>query len=824
MKMHSRLTSILLVMLLLVQVFAIVPTMASAETAGDIYYIVPDVSDGITVDNAQLEQLYVKGYVEGENFVFTESKTLKLTAVFGDGWSYNEKYSHIFENDKTNRTITASGNKVEVTYNAKAGSKIAFSDLENVIINATAAQLPKLYIDLADGKSFSSVNKEDYVDASFKLELGTKQFKSGNYKGTGEIKGRGNSSWGMPQKPYSIKLESKASLLDIPKTKKYAIVASYQDPARMRSFMTYKTGLGLEGIEYTPKCEYVDVYLNGSYNGVYMLVERIDFESNKIDLDEATDENITGSYLIEKDAGDKVDKNVDAWFDAPFQANPNEDLFTVKAPDPPTQEMLDYLENHMQKLHDALMGKSGEDYQKYIDNSTWVDFLIIQEIAKNIDGNLKTSCYFYKEADNDVVYMTALWDFDFAYGLAGYSNASGNNDRYDCPTGSGSKDFMVINSSCPWFQTLYTKKEFKDLLIERYTKYRQDLIPNMYEIIDEQAAYLDTCIAADEAKWSGKGNFTNGVRDLKSWMDGRINWLDTQWLADTEETHNVSVKYNNEQGSVTANDGTATVVDRTTKTYEIKASTGYEVSAVKFNGIDVTNLVNGTTFTTPIITADATVDVEFVEGEVGVTVTPGTVNVGKNDKFSITVKTPADVTSVALKNESGKYLVRTMESEVAPNGKSITWTITTSIGTKGLGRVITICTKTDDEFVESEATLIANVFAETPASPTPDEPALVGDNLIATDKVAYATNEPITMTITTNNAVDRIKLVSESGKILSKISETSVVNADGTVTWTVVTALGTKGTGRYISVALIGENGTVTDTLARTADLFIFKL
>lgn len=824
MKMHSRLISIVLAMLLLVQLFAIVPTMALAETAGDIYYIVPDVSDGITLDDAQLEQLYVKGYVDGEDFVFTESKTLKLTAVFGEGWSYSESYSHIFENDKANRTITSGGNTLEITYNAKADSKIAFSDLENVIINATAAQLPKLYIDLADGRSFNSVNKEDYVDATFKLELGTKQFASGNYEGTGEIKGRGNSSWGMPQKPYSIKLEDKASLLDIPKTKKYAIVASYQDPARMRSLMTYKTGLGLDGIEYTPKCEYVDVYLNGSYNGVYMLVERIDFESTKIDLDEATDENITGSYLIEKDAGDKVDKNVDPWFDAPFQANPNEDLFTVKAPDPPTDEMLDYLENHMQKLDDALMGRSDEDYQKYIDNSTWVDFLIIQELAKNIDGNLKTSCYFYKEADNDVIYMTALWDFDYAYGLAGYSNASGNNAGYDCPTGTGTQDFMVINSSCPWFQTLYTKEEFRSLLVERYTSYRQDLIPDMLEIIDEQAAYLNTGIAADAQRWRDKGNFTNGVNSLKSWLNGRIDWLDTQWLAEAEETHDVTVNYNAEQGSVTANDGTETVADKATKTYEIKANAGYELAAVKFNGIDVTNLVNGTAFTTPIITADAAIDVEFNAVEVGVSVTPGTVNVGVNDQFTFTVRTPADVTSVALRNENGKYLARVMKATVDPTNTYITWEITTSIGTKGLDRIISIYTKTTGGFVDSGVALTANVFAETPSSPNADEPILVGDAPVTTDKVAYAVNEKITITITTNNAVDRIKLINEAGKTLGKISEESVVNADGSVTWTVTTSFGSKGTGRYISVALIGENGTVTDVLGRTNNLFIFKL
>lgn len=81
----------------------------------------------------------------------------------------------------------------------------------------------------------------------------------------------------------------------------------------MRNYVTYKAALSLVGIQYVPKIEFVEVYLNGSYNGVYALVERIDIESTKIDIEEATADNLTGGYIIEKDAGDKVNKNVDPW-------------------------------------------------------------------------------------------------------------------------------------------------------------------------------------------------------------------------------------------------------------------------------------------------------------------------------------------------------------------------------------------------------------------------------------------------------------------------------------------------------------------------------
>ncbi|MFQ8600054.1 MAG: CotH kinase family protein [Oscillospiraceae bacterium] len=369
----------------------------------------------------------------------------------------------------------------------------------------------------------------------FRSDPGVQKFASGGYQGAGEIKGRGNTSWQDPKKPYSLKLGSKKSLLDIPATKKYAIVPSYGDASMLRNYITYKSGLKLDGIEYTPKTEFVDVYLNGQYNGVYILVERIDIEKTKVNIEEANETNITGGYIIEKDAGDKVNKQKDPWFNAPFQANPSEDLFTLKAPDPDDKallaDMLSYLEGYMQQVHDAIMDPSEDAYKRYVDTDSWVDFLIMQELSKNIDGNLKTSCYFYKEADNDTLRMTALWDFDNAYGNANWDNKSPNNDQWDCPSGLGTSDFMVINSSCPWFKTLYGKPEFQQKVKETYTKYRYTLIEDMRQMIGEQGAYLAKAVKSDPYTYEYK--YTNGVRTLNSWLKGRVQWLDSQWLLDT---------------------------------------------------------------------------------------------------------------------------------------------------------------------------------------------------------------------------------------------------------------------------------------------------
>lgn len=598
-------SSVLVALTLCLQLFAgFGPLRATAAepAALQTYFIAPVSGDGVHLQyNA--EDIRVKGTLSNGKFTFGEAAAVTMTATFDEGWTYNRDFSYFFGTDSKGVTVTENADgSVRFQYRAAAAKTIDFADLENVWIHATADKLPTLKI--TTDVPIWSINKDTWVAANFDLTLGSKKFTSGDYQGAGEIKGRGNTSWQDPKKPYSLKLGKKKSLLDIPETKKYAIVPSYGDASMLRNYITYKSGLKLDGIEYTPKTEFVDVYLNGQYNGVYILVERIDIEKTKVNIKEADENNITGGYIIEKDAGDKVSKPKDPWFNAPFQANPSEDLFTLKAPDPDDKalltDMLSYLEGYMQRVHDAIMDPSADAYKQYVDTDTWVDFLIMQELSKNVDGNLKTSCYFYKEADNDTLYMTALWDFDNAYGNANWDNKSPNNDQWDCPNGLGSSDFMVINSSCPWFKTLYSKPEFQQKVHETYTKYRYTLIEDMQQMIGEQGAYLAKAIKSDPYTYESK--YTNGVRSLSNWLKSRVQWLDGKWLQDTPQTHTVTVSV---QGNGTADQETLLVEDKNTAAITIRPEQYWEIDTVTCNGLPATDLVAGNVFTTPILTADA---------------------------------------------------------------------------------------------------------------------------------------------------------------------------------------------------------------------------
>ncbi|MBR0157213.1 MAG: CotH kinase family protein [Clostridia bacterium] len=516
--------------------------------------ITPDHSDGVTLDYD--EEAFALSVIEEYGMLrIAENRTLTLTASFDEGWTYSADYTNFFRAHSNRVTVTDGANGTKIfTFNAVAGDYLTADELLTVGIYASVAELPKFYV--TTEVPFSQIGKDEYVAASFVLTLGTKQYASGDYEGTGSIKGRGNTSWGQPKKPYSIKLDSKKSLLDIPKTKKYAIIPSYSDPSLIRNYMTYKSGLMLDGIGYVPKCEFVEVYLNGSYNGIYLLVERVSIESNKIDIEEANADELTGGYFIEKDIDGKIDYANDQWFNCPYWANQNKDYFVLKEPEPDDanllSDMLSYLENYMQDLHDSIMGTSGEPYTKYVDTASWIDFMIVQEIAKNIDGNLKTSCYMYKQAQDDHLYLTAPWDFDLAYGNpeTTWNNADyQHNDYYDCPDAQSPADFMAINSSCPWFDHLYDDhEEFRAALMEKYADYRSTMIPFMLRTMDKQGAYLSEAAVRNDNMW-GK-DFDAGVASLRSWFTARVAWLDGVWLP-AGEPIDLDFALNAEGGSLT---------------------------------------------------------------------------------------------------------------------------------------------------------------------------------------------------------------------------------------------------------------------------------
>ena len=528
------------------------------------YMITPMLSDGVSVSDAELENLSLRGIVDGGYFVVAENKQLGFTANIENGWTFNRTWSSFFDGDNANASIVSApdSRSVEFAYQAQKGYALNLDDLELMKINCTPDKIPTLRINvpLPAGQSVNQVinNKNDWIGSvvvggesqpvTMTLEPGTKLFSSGNsYEGRVDIRRRGNSSFGQTKTPYSLRMPSATSLLGIPSTRRYAIVGSWSDPTlSMRNFLTYKTAWKMDGLTYNPRSEYIEVYINGDYRGVYMLVERVGaIEENMEDILPADSNNLTGGYLFEKEVGDKLNGERSQWFRAPYNFNTSPstggggngssgmghgagDFFAFADPDPTSDGML-YLSDHMHYLHYALM-YGEEDYTKYIDKSTWIDFLIAQEISKNVDGNMKTSTNMKKLRNDDAIYMGSFWDFDLAYG----------NANWDSPQPAETSGFLIMNDMAPWLKKLMEKPMFADEVKARYTKYRDTIYKEMFDMMDETGAYIADAATRDFSRFGSRGgvhsanNLKSGIDQLDSWLTGRLKWLDTQWYLNDE--------------------------------------------------------------------------------------------------------------------------------------------------------------------------------------------------------------------------------------------------------------------------------------------------
>lgn len=298
-------------------------------------------------------------------------------------------------------------------------------------------ELPIVYVNTVNNEPINKVEKEN-KDAEFRIEYtdGTSlellKDEQGNYPMT--IKGRGNSSWGMPttKKPYNIKFEEKQDLFGFGAAKKWSLIAGWFDTSFVRSYIGYKLAGTLD--ETTPDCEMVELVVNGVYEGVYMLCEAYGINKNRVETkDDGQDINGDGEiteYLIEADVRAEE-------YNEPLRFTiDNNYWMVVKEPDEDditslTDERYTYVSEHFQKVNDAIM--SLDNYQQYIDVDSLASQYVINEYLKNPDwgfGNQPyyASTFMYME-EGGKIYFGPFWDCDISMGRVNYSEIESEGYR-----------------------------------------------------------------------------------------------------------------------------------------------------------------------------------------------------------------------------------------------------------------------------------------------------------------------------------------------------------------------------------------------------------
>lgn len=373
------------------------------------------------------------------------------------------------------------------------------------------------------------------------------------------IHARGNTSFDRAEKKsYTIKTAEKGKYMQgEPLTKKMVLLSNVQDASFLRNKLIY-TVAGKIGMDYTPATEYVDVWINGIYEGLYLLSNKIEISEENVNLHNMEEEmevlneippeeypkaeskrasggelkgytipnnpqSIEGGYLLEFELDYRYHTEKSGFISQAGQP------VVVKNPEAASLEQMNYIADRYQQLENALYQEdginpeTGKSYLEYIDLDSWVKKYLLEEISKNLDFGL-TSNYFYKPAGKEsVFYAGPVWDYDTSLNVWA---ERGNIIFFEADELLAQEyepcDYELIYSLLyrqPAFQK-HVKKEY------RYVKsVLQKTISNDCVEWDKQ---IERSMKNNAVRWS-MGGYTGGRQTIQTFVEGRLTYLDTIW-------------------------------------------------------------------------------------------------------------------------------------------------------------------------------------------------------------------------------------------------------------------------------------------------------
>jgi hypothetical protein len=506
------------------------------------------------------------------------------------------------------------------------------SNLPIVIINTNGQDIaddPKIIADM--GIIYNGPGQRNNVTDPFN-----------NYNGKIGVEFRGHSSQMFPMKSLGLELRNDLnvsvdqSILGMPKESDWVMYAPFTDKTLMRNFLAYTISSELG--HWSARCRYVELVVNGNYRGVYVFMEKIKRNSNRVAITkmaktDISGDAVTGGYIF------SLDKDPNGWFSSFSPPNGNginfpQFSFVVPKIEDVVPEQKEYLESYVDSFEAALAGNNFQDpvngVRKFADLSSFMDYFIINELSHNVDG-YRLSSYFYKDRNskNSRIIAGPVWDYDLAFRNADYCNGSNTdtwafNFNYVCANdGAGLVPFWWEKLMKDTAYTATLRCKWKDLrktvLSETHIFQLIDSIQNLVQ--EAQARHFEKWPILGQYVWPNPNpiptSYAGEITALKDWITARLKWMDenlpnngicSDWPSSAQGTMIVKAYPNplNDQATIIIQSKTDQIIylqlvdmlGRVTVHQKISARTGY--NTVKLDrkglprGIYVMRFINGT--------------------------------------------------------------------------------------------------------------------------------------------------------------------------------------------------------------------------------------
>ncbi|MFN8155369.1 MAG: CotH kinase family protein [Bacteroidia bacterium] len=371
------------------------------------------------------------------------------------------------------------------------------------------------------------------------------------YNGYIGIEVRGSSSQMFPKKSFGVETRDSlgtdldVSLFGMPAESDWVLNANFTDKTLMRNVISYDLSRSMG--HYASRIQYCELLVNGQYQGVYIFMEKIKRDPGRVDIAKLTPadtsgDDLTGGYIlkIDKPTGTSGPGFSSAY--PPPNGGPTPNI-QFEYPDYATilPVQANYIQQFVDSMEQALHGPNFSDpltgYRNYIDINSWIDYFIINELAKNVDG-YRISTFFHKPKDSDgrLMRMGPVWDYDIAWGNADYYGGdSPSGYSYIFPSTSDGNQVPF------WWNRLMQDPYFKNNLRCRWDSLRSNLLSDasLNAWIDSVGALLDESQARNFTQWPILGvyvwpnpqpfppDYAGVKQELKNWITARAGWLDT---------------------------------------------------------------------------------------------------------------------------------------------------------------------------------------------------------------------------------------------------------------------------------------------------------
>ena len=329
---------------------------------------------------------------------------------------------------------------------------------------------------------------------------------TGSFSGRIGIELRGQSSQTFPKKSYAVELRGDdASLLGMPADDDWVLYAAYNDKTLMRNVVAYETARATG--RWAAQTRFVDLRLNGRYQGVYVLMERV----------ELNDERVAGDTLLE--------------LTFPYQARRKGPHFLT----PVTRRPIVWAEPEREDLSarrarrvrglvartERALYRGGPAWRRTLDEASAVDFVLIQELFRNADAFHAST--FLVEEDGRLA-LGPVWDFDLSTG-----NSTSGRSRAVRGWGTTRRD---------WSEKLWDDRAFRGELRRRWRELQdRGLRGRVLGAVDGAQGELRGSTGRNFRRWpildrrvwqnpAARGSHAAEVRYLRSWLDRRMAWMD----------------------------------------------------------------------------------------------------------------------------------------------------------------------------------------------------------------------------------------------------------------------------------------------------------